>query len=51
MIIAFLREYKNEMLQADYDAREKAEKEHKFLKEKATKEKDLKELDENWQTC
>lgn len=49
MIIAFLREYKNEMLQADYDAREKAEKEHKFLKEKATKEKDLKELDENWQ--
>ena len=34
MIITFLREYKNEMLQADYAAREKAEKEHKFLKEK-----------------
>lgn len=49
MIIAFLREYKNEMLQADYAAREKAEKEQKFLKEKAAKEKDLKELDDNWQ--
>ena len=49
MIITFLREYKNEMLQADYAAREKAEKEHKFLKEKATKEKDLKTLDDSWQ--
>lgn len=49
MIIAFLREYKNEMLQADYAAREKAEKEHKFLEEKATKEDDLKQLDDNWQ--
>lgn len=49
MIIAFLREYKNEMLQADYATREKAEKEQKFLKEKAAKEKDLKELDDNWQ--
>lgn len=49
MIITFLREYKNEMLQADYAAREKAEKEHKFLEEKATKEKDLKTLDDSWQ--
>ena len=49
MIITFLREYKNEMLQADYAAREKAEKEHKFLKEKATKEKDLNTLDDSWQ--
>lgn len=49
MIIAFLREYKNEMLQADYAAREKAEKEHKFLEEKAAKEDDLKQLDDNWQ--
>ena len=49
MIITFLGEYKNEMLQADYAAREKAEKEHKFLKEKATKEKDLKTLDDSWQ--
>lgn len=49
MIITFLREYKNEMLQADYAAREKAEKEHKFLKEKAAKEDDLKQLDDNWQ--
>ena len=49
MIITFLREYKNEMLQADYAAREKAENEHKFLKEKATKEKDLKTLDDSWQ--
>ena len=49
MIITFLREYKNEMLQADYAAREKAEKEHKFLKEKATKEEDLKTLDDSWQ--
>ena len=49
MIITFLREYKNEMLQADYAAREKAEKEHKFLEEKATKEDDLKQLDDNWQ--
>ena len=49
MSITFLREYKNEMLQADYAAREKAEKEHKFLKEKATKEKDLKTLDDSWQ--
>lgn len=49
MIITFLREYKNEMLQADYAAREKAEKEHKFLEEKATKEKELKTLDDSWQ--
>ena len=49
MIITFLREYKNEMLQADYAAREKAEKEHKFLEEKATKEKDLNTLDDSWQ--
>ena len=49
MIITFLREYKNEMLQADYAAREKAEKEHKFLKEKAAKEDDLKQLDDSWQ--
>ena len=49
MIITFLGEYKKEMLQADYAAREKAEKEHKFLKEKATKEKDLKTLDDSWQ--
>ena len=49
MIITFLREYKDEMLQADYAAREKAEKEQKFLKEKATKEDDLKQLDDNWQ--
>ena len=49
MIITFLGEYKKEMLQADYAAREKAEKEHKFLEEKATKEKDLKTLDDSWQ--
>ena len=49
MIITFLGEYKKEMLQADYAAREKAEKEHKFLKEKATKEKDLNTLDDSWQ--
>ena len=49
MIITFLGEYKNEMLQADYAAREKAEKEHKFLEEKATKEKDLNTLDDSWQ--
>ena len=49
MIITFLGEYKKEMLQADYAAREKAEKEHKFLEEKATKEDDLKQLDDNWQ--
>ena len=49
MIITFLGEYKKEMLQADYAAREKAEKEHKFLEEKATKEKDLNTLDDSWQ--
>ena len=49
MIITFLGEYKKEMLQANYAAREKAEKEHKFLEEKATKEKDLKTLDDSWQ--
>ena len=49
MIITFLGEYKKEMLKADYAAREKAEKEHKFLEEKATKEDDLKQLDDNWQ--
>ena len=49
MIITFLGEYKKEMLKADYAAREKAEKEHKFLEEKATKEKDLKTLDDSWQ--
>lgn len=49
MIITFLGEYKKEMLQANYAAREKAEKEHKFLEEKATKEKDLKALDDSWQ--
>ena len=49
MIITFLGEYKKEMLKADYAAREKAEKEHKFLEEKATKEKDLNTLDDSWQ--
>ena len=49
MIITFLGEYKKEMLKADYAAREKAEKEHKFLEEKATKEKELKTLDDSWQ--
>lgn len=49
MIITFLGEYKKEMLKADYAARENAEKEHKFLEEKATKEDDLKQLDDNWQ--
>ena len=49
MIITFLGEYKKEMLKADYAAREKAEKEHKFLEEKATKEDDLTQLDDNWQ--